>query len=125
MWQALMHGLDLLKKALVCRVTDLLDEHGAWMLGLPQQYFLLAHVAEIVKIHGSPRLGDDALAWEPECGGVFLVRIMYRLVLDERLPPSPVPVRRAPYSRLGYFMEVPIFCEGAHLYLHGIINQDR
>ena len=90
-WQAIVHGLELLRKGLVWRigngqsvriwrdswiphpvdqppitqrgrchlrrVSELLDEYGAWHGTLLQQYFLPVDVQEILKIKASPRLG--------------------------------------------------------------------
>ena len=132
-WQAVAHGLELLKHGILWRVgngqsirilrdrwipnggsgkpitvqgrcrlrrvSELLDERGAWRMDLLQQYFNPVDVEQIVKIRTSPRLEEDVLAWEPERNGIFTVRSAYRLALDERLRPSSVAASRAPDGR--------------------------
>ena len=81
------------------RVSELLDEHGAWRGTLLQQYFLPVDVQEILKIKASPRLGADFLAWGAERTGIFTVRSAYRLALEDKLCPSSVAASRAPDGR--------------------------
>lgn len=81
------------------RVSKLLDEHGAWHETLLQQYFLPVDVQEILKIKASPRLGADFLAWGAERTGIFTVRSVYWLALEDKLCPSSVAASRAPDGR--------------------------
>ena len=81
------------------RVSELLDEMGAWRSDLLQQYFLPVDVHHIMKIKASPRLGDDFIAWGAERTGIFTVRSAYRLALKDKLRPSSVAASRAPDGR--------------------------
>ena len=64
-------------------VSDLLDHNGHWDMVKLQQFFLPMDIHEICKIHPSPRLGEDFLAWAPERSGLFYVRSAYWLAVDE------------------------------------------
>lgn len=83
-------------RCILRRVSELLDETGAWRPDLLQQYFLPVDVHHIMKIKASPRLGDDFIAWGAERTGIFTVRSAYRLALEDKLRPSSVAASRAP-----------------------------
>ena len=81
------------------RVSELLDNHGAWRMDVVRDTFFPVDAEEIVKIRTSPRMGDDLLAWGPERNGHFSVRSAYRLALEDHLRSSSVAASRAPDGR--------------------------
>lgn len=64
-------------------MSELLNENGSWNYGLLQEYFLLADVSEIMKIHASPRLEDDTLSWGHHKYGIFTIKSAYQFAFDD------------------------------------------
>ena len=81
------------------RVSELLDNHGAWRMDVVRDTFFPVDAEEIVKIRTSPRMGDDLLAWSPERNGHFSVRSAYRLALEDHLRSTSVAASRASDGR--------------------------
>jgi hypothetical protein len=55
-------------------VSELIDEHGAWNMGLLLHHFMQADIDEIIKIKPSPCRLDDLLAWVLTKNGIFTVK---------------------------------------------------
>ena len=63
------------------RVSDFINEYGAWNEETLKKHFCLADVSAILKIRTSPRLEQDFIAWGPDPKGIFTVRSAYRLAM--------------------------------------------
>ena len=61
------------------RVSDFLDDNGAWKQDRLREFFWQMDIDHILKIRTLPRQRDDFLAWYPEKSGVFTVRSAYKL----------------------------------------------
>lgn len=78
-------GQPITRQGTCClrRVSELLDESGAWRTDVLRQYFLPTDIVTITSIRTSPRITDAVIAWAPEKNGIFTVRSAYRLAMDE------------------------------------------
>ncbi|XBH85970.1 hypothetical protein VPH35_073750 [Triticum aestivum] len=61
------------------RVSEFLDDNGAWRMDRLREIFWPMDIDYIVKIRTSPRQRSDFVSWFPEKNDQFLVRSAYRL----------------------------------------------
>jgi hypothetical protein len=67
----------------VCGVYELLDDQHNWKVNLIRQAFRLVDAELILGIKVSNRITDDIIAWQREKSGIFFVRSVYKLSLND------------------------------------------
>jgi hypothetical protein len=101
------------RRSRIRRVSELLDEYGAWREQKIRDIFRPVDAEAILAIRTSPRLEADFLAWQPEMNGIFTVRSAYRLGLKfqtqgkERGASSAAPEGDKPVWRKIWQCQVP------------------
>jgi hypothetical protein len=63
---------------------------------LLQEYFVQEDIEEIIQIKVNPRRAEDVLAWAPLSNGIFTIKSVYWLGMEELSWPSQGARSRAP-----------------------------